>query len=130
MKEKSNALEWYNKAENDFKAACYLAKRKKDPLFDLVCYHCQQACEKYFKASLVFKEKNPPWTHDLENLLDLCGEDDPSFEEIREIIMPLTPYVVEYRYPGEEAIEEEAKDALERTKKIRIFIKKKLGVKD
>ncbi|ODS33726.1 MAG: hypothetical protein SCARUB_01163 [Candidatus Scalindua rubra] len=41
MKERPDVLEWCTKAENEFKAACYLAERKKDPLPDLVCYHCQ-----------------------------------------------------------------------------------------
>ena len=114
MKEKPEVLEWCIKAENDFKAACDLAERKEDPLPDLVCYHCQQACEKYFKAFLVSQGKSPPWVHDLESLLDLCAVDDPSLENIRKVIIPLTPYAVEYRYPGEVVTLEEAEDALKR----------------
>lgn len=97
MQKRPDVLEWCTKAENDFKAACDLGERKDDPLPDLVCYHCQQACEKYLKAFLISLSKSPPWVHDLDELLDLCAEYDQSFEKIRELTEPLTPYAVEYR---------------------------------
>lgn len=128
MKSRPDVLEWYTKAENDFKAACDLAERKDDPLPDLVCFHCQQACEKYIKAVLVSQGQSPPPIHDLDALLDLCTEQDSSFETIRENIEPLTSFAVEYRYPGESAKVEEAEEALQRAKKARDFITKKLGL--
>jgi len=39
--------EWINKAEADFEGAMHLARRRKKPLPDLVCFHCQQCAEKY-----------------------------------------------------------------------------------
>jgi HEPN domain-containing protein len=40
-----------NKAEDDLTGARTLAARPK-PLKDIVCFHCQQAAEKYLKALL------------------------------------------------------------------------------
>src|SRR6266446_2136200 len=39
--------EWMAKAEEDFLAATDLALRRKRPVWDAVCFHCQQAAEKY-----------------------------------------------------------------------------------
>ena len=44
--------EWADKAEADYKAAVALNRRRKEPLPDIVCYHCQQSAEKYLKALL------------------------------------------------------------------------------
>jgi HEPN domain-containing protein len=43
--------EWVEKAETDFLAAKALA-REVLPLHEPVCFHCQQAAEKYLKALL------------------------------------------------------------------------------
>ncbi|MCZ6676164.1 MAG: HEPN domain-containing protein [Candidatus Poribacteria bacterium] len=57
--------EWIEKAEADFKGAVALNRRRKDPLPDLVCYHCQQSAEKYLKAFLIAQGITPPRIHDL-----------------------------------------------------------------
>jgi HEPN domain-containing protein len=44
--------EWIAKAEADDKSALALQRRRKEPLPDIVCYHCQQCVEKYLKAYL------------------------------------------------------------------------------
>lgn len=62
--------DWLIKADRDLtliqdilhKAAAYP---------DLICYHCQQAAEKYLKASLLHHGQPIKRTHDLEELLDL-----------------------------------------------------------
>lgn len=63
------------KAENDLKniRAC-LASR--DPAWDTVCFHAQQAAEKYLKAYLVLQGSIPPRTHDLGLLLRLAKDFD------------------------------------------------------
>jgi HEPN domain-containing protein len=45
--------EWVNKAEADYQSAVALHRRRKAPLPDIVCYHCQQCVEKYLKAYLI-----------------------------------------------------------------------------
>lgn len=38
---------------------------------EISCYHCQQSAEKYLKGYLVLYGKNPPRTHDLDELCKL-----------------------------------------------------------
>ncbi len=49
---KAATRDWVQKAEHDFLAAVDLGRRRKKPLHDMVCFHCQQAAEKYLKARL------------------------------------------------------------------------------
>ena len=48
---KRTAKAWVGKAEDDYRAAQLLALSSK-PLHDQICFHCQQAAEKYLKALL------------------------------------------------------------------------------
>jgi len=111
--------EWINKAEADFEGAMHLARRRKKPLPDLVCFHCQQCAEKYLKAYLIFSKTPFPKTHDLLLLLELSVQFQPTLELHRELFEYLNPYSVQFRYPGEESDIEEAKLALATLKKIR-----------
>jgi HEPN domain-containing protein len=61
---------WVRKAEEDVQAARTLAAASP-PLRDIVCFHCQQAVEKYLKAMLQELGVAFPKTHDLELLVDL-----------------------------------------------------------
>lgn len=49
---KAATRDWIAKAEADYLAAVDLARRRKLPLHDMVCFHCQQSAEKYLKARL------------------------------------------------------------------------------
>lgn len=42
--------EWVNKAEEDWEAARTLARKRKNPAHNAVCFHAQQSAEKYLKA--------------------------------------------------------------------------------
>jgi len=122
--------EWIYKAEEDFEAAILLARKKRKPVPDVVCFHAQQCIEKYLKAYLIKNEIEPPQIHDLLRLNRLCIEVDREFEVISEKLEILNAYAVNFRYPGEAATVEEAKEALENAKDIRRFIKEKIGEKD
>ncbi len=45
MQSPDEIREWIEKAENDFEGALDLSRRRKNPLPDLVCFHCQQSAE-------------------------------------------------------------------------------------
>ncbi len=68
---KAATRDWIEKAESDYLAAVDLARRRKLPLHDMVCFHCQQSVEKYLKGRLEEAAISFPKTHDLENLLML-----------------------------------------------------------
>jgi len=65
--------------------------------YDTVCFHCQQACEKYLKALLTLSGIHAPRTHDLEVLVALL----PSIIRSRTVALGLSslnPYAVDVRY--------------------------------
>jgi len=69
--------------------------------YDTVCFHCQQAAEKFLKAYLVFRGQPPPITHDLLLLLERVRFFDAEAERLREHLALLMPYAVEIRYPDD-----------------------------
>ena len=90
---------WLLKAESDLTNArlCLAAGQA----LDTVCFHAQQAAEKYIKAHLLANEIEFPFIHNLEKLVELCEQRDPSFQNIRTLSQGLTPYAVELRYDDE-----------------------------
>lgn len=68
---------------------------------DTACFHAQQAAEKYIKAYLTAHEIDFPFIHNLEKLVELCTQRDPSFLSIKALSQELTPYAVELRYDDE-----------------------------
>jgi HEPN domain-containing protein len=105
--------QWIAKAAQDMEAAEILLSRDQ-PLIYAVCFHAQQAVEKYLKAYLTRKKVEFPKTHDIEQLLDLAAKADSAFAETLRAAAALSPYSVDIRYPGDapEPNEEEAKQAL------------------
>lgn len=98
-----------------------------EPFTDIICFHAQQAGEKYIKAYLVWQEIEFPKTHSLEDLILLATQKDPSFSGLVEDAGILTPYAVEIRYgESEEPLFEDAKKAVEVTEQIREFILERL----
>src|SRR5438093_5739366 len=91
------------KAEEDYRAALTLARKRRDPVPDNVCFSAQQCVEKYLKAFLVHHRKGFAKTHDLVELLKIVLAVDPLLEVIRPNVRELLPYAVAFRYPGEEA---------------------------
>ncbi|RLD66035.1 MAG: DNA-binding protein [Bacteroidetes bacterium] len=129
MNNQQLSKEWFRKAYNDLSAAKIIisAEIEKKP-YDTVCFHSQQAVEKFLKGFLTYHNKNFPKSHFLEMLLELCKEIDLSFEDIAEIGM-LTPYSVEIRYPDntDEIEAEEAEEAYQLALKVKQFIENKIN---
>lgn len=125
--------EWADKAEADYKAAIALNRRRKEPLPGtrlrvIVCYHCQQSAEKYLKAYLIAQGVAPPRIHDLVQLLNLAVLHDATFSARQPLAQALNPYGVMFRYPGMSASETEARDAVRTMRRLRAFLRRKLGL--
>jgi HEPN domain-containing protein len=72
----------------------------------LVCFHAQQAAEKYLKAFLVSHGIEAEKTHDLERLLETCLERDPGLTVLHSDCQQLTDYAMDSRghsLPGHQA---------------------------
>jgi HEPN domain-containing protein len=92
--------EWIRKAENDFRTAKHLFESGDDYAYG-VTFHAQQAVEKYIKAFLVWHQIEFKKTHDIALLLRSLATADPGVSTILAEAVELTPYGVEYRYPGD-----------------------------
>jgi HEPN domain-containing protein len=94
------ASAWLAKARVDLLVCDSLTGQEAD-LWEAVTFHCQQVAEKALKSVLVWHQVEFPKTHDLRRLLDLLATADPDVVEVSADAVELTPYGVEYRYPGE-----------------------------
>ena len=99
---KHHTARWVEKAEEDIDSARTLAVRVRPPR-NAVCFHCQQAVEKYLKALLQELGAAVPKTHNLKDLLGMLRPLGVKLATPSRSIMALTKYAVEYRYPGESA---------------------------
>jgi len=98
--QKQLVKQWILKAENDLLNVTNNMQAEQTP-WDTVCFHCQQAVEKYIKTILVVHEQEIPRTHDLEQLCNLIQSRMPGIEEHRDELRWLTAYAVISRYPVE-----------------------------
>ena len=114
--------EWFKYAEMDFITSEHLLTLRPQPL-EIICFHCQQAAEKYLKGYLVFANKvEPPKTHDLVLLKIECMKSNSSFDDVSRACEVLTRYGVGARYPNEmEITENDMQKALEYVRQIRDF---------
>jgi len=86
-----------------------------------VCFHCQQAAEKYLKGYLVGERVPFPKTHDLTSLEMLVSGKLPGIELISDLLLLLNRFGVLTRYPGDETTATDAKRALKAIKEVRKF---------
>jgi len=98
-KNKDVAKGWILKAESDFENLMTMLESGK--ALDTVCFHAQQAAERYLKAFLSFNDVTFPKTHDIEELLGLCATIDKRFSDLIEETAFLTDYAVDLRYDVE-----------------------------
>lgn len=120
---KAATRDWIQKAEHDFLAAVDLGRRRKKPLHDMVCFHCQQAAEKYLKARLEEAAVYFPKTHDLEALVHLLLPVEPLWAALTPATRRLKPFGVLIRYPGNDATKTQAKQAIIDCKAIRAEVR-------
>lgn len=125
----ADAIPWVEKAEGDYEGAIYLSKKRSKKIVHLICFACQQSAEKYLKAFLVDKDIRFSKTHFLiKELLPLCEKVDQEFSVLVPYLEELDPYSVEFRYPGEEITKDDVKTAIVAIKKVRKFVRGKLGL--
>ncbi|MBI5614517.1 HEPN domain-containing protein [Candidatus Gottesmanbacteria bacterium] len=110
MVDRSIVLEWVKKAEDDFQFVKNHLPHE-ETFFAILCFHCQQAVEKYLKAVIVSLGRPFRKVHDLEELLSVCIGIDSSFESLRDETIKLQRYYVETRYPTVWPMGTEKRDA-------------------
>lgn len=104
--------------------------KEYEELTEIICFHCQQAVEKYLKAILIWKEElNVPKTYNIDLLLTICAKFDKRF--LNYTGNELTSYAVDLRYPDTLYIptSEEMQTALNITNSIIAIAKEILSIK-
>ncbi len=123
------AKSWFQIADEDILTAVQLM-RYEDPVLRSVCFHCQQAVEKYIKGLIIFLDGDFSYTHDISRLLEeLKGyERELSLDDIDPD--QLTTYAVESRYPDPESsiTLARAKEALAIAQEVRSRIMEKVKI--
>jgi HEPN domain-containing protein len=101
--------EWLNLAQEDLATATDMVPRHR---WRHVCFHAQQAAEKFIKALLMSRQIEIPRTHDFEKLMQRLA-DAKSLGLLDPDILDLSEYAVDTRYP-KDSVEALAADDAER----------------
>ena len=126
---KTFTKQWIKKAEEDYDAA----RRLLESNFShhaIICFHFQQAAEKYVKALLSELEIEFIKTHDIELLITrFLLNTYPEFESVLSEASELSVYGVMPRYPGDypEYNHKDSKDAHNAFLKIKQIVENKLN---
>ncbi len=121
-------VEWVAKAEADYEGAVALKRRRKNPLPDLVCFHCQQCAEKYLKALLQEAGVAFPKTHILIDLHRQVAAAHRALAGLASPLLVLEDYAVKFRYPGMNATGVQATAAMAALRTVRQAARRSLGI--
>lgn len=116
--------QWVGKAEHDLEAARRIMAVQEGCPYDTVCFHCQQATEKYLKALLTLLGIPAPRTHDVRKLAALLPMGWQLSVPVA-ALLAMNPYAVEVRYADDwpEPRREDATQALELAAKVRTEVR-------
>jgi len=91
---------WLFRADEDLAVIDRLIQADPQAYASTICFHAQQAVEKYLKALLASKGVDFPRTHDVDFLLTECRKVSPGpFDQID--LKSLTDFGVSIRYPDD-----------------------------
>lgn len=91
--------DWIARATDDLQAIEILLR--EDGPSNPICFHAQQAAEKYLKGFLASRGIVVRKVHDLGSTLSECVGIDKDFETLRTDAEYLEQYYIEARYPTE-----------------------------
>ena len=123
--------QWLDKGNDDLRVAEYLSTMHHPTPNEIICFHCQQSAEKYLKGFLFLNDIEPPKTHDLNELLEMCVKIDSGFSVLLPQMNILKAYAVTPRYPNDFGITiDDTKTAIKYAKDVQEFILKIVVEKD
>jgi len=125
MGKKEILQQWINKGNDDLRSAEYLSTMHHPTPDETICFLCQQSSEKYLKGFLFQHDIEPPKTHNLIELLEMCEKINGNFNVLLPQLDILRVYAVLPRYPNELNItDEDMKIAIGYAKIVQDFILK------
>ena len=116
--------QWVRKAEDDLEAAGRIMAIEEGCPFDTVCFHCQQAAERYLKCLITYLGIQAPRIHDLKALAALIPSEQRFPLSVADLV-ELNPYAVDVRYADDwrEPQLSDAKRALALASKVRAAVR-------
>ncbi len=111
MTDSTKHKEWFEMGKKDLKSAEILHKYEADN--GIVCFHCQQAIEKYLKGFLINATGELQEGHNLVKLSKKAMTFDQSLSEFIKDMAFVNTYYIETRYPAEDALLVSKEDAEE-----------------
>jgi len=126
---KKMTREWVKKAEEDY-ALARQGNRSKIPVYNGVCFHCQQCVEKYLKGLIEELGLPVPKTHYLATLLTTLAPHHLTLRPLRRGLLFLSDFAVGGRYPGKNAKKRQATAALRWVEKVRTPARALLGIRE
>ena len=121
--------EWIDKAEGNWHGAQQMYQRRKHSDYSSVCFQTHECAQKYLKARLVEKEITFVKTaDDLPRLLKLAAQREPQWSSLQQQTESLSPYTIDYLYPGKSATRAEAKQAIKDCREIRQAVRTAFGL--
>lgn len=129
MKLPEIAAEWLEKAEEDYGFACLSMEGTN--FYSQICFHFQQAAEKYLKTFIVANKLHFRAVHNLLELLEICKQNDTHIEELELACRFLNPFYIDTRYPVHWPVNYDKNTAIqarEMTEKIGNWVKKSLDI--
>jgi HEPN domain-containing protein len=119
--------EWFYVAADDLAVAKMCIEVMYPKRLAIACYHSQQSAEKSLKGFLFHCDIEPPKTHNLVALCELCIGQDATFYEVMRMCTDVNPYSTITRYPKEPLITEVmAQTAMEQAQTIMAFCRAKV----
>ncbi|MGC9343720.1 MAG: HEPN domain-containing protein [Bacteroidales bacterium] len=117
---------WLFRAKEDIAVLESLASINLEYYASTICFHAQQAVEKYLKAFLAYNDINFPRTHDVDYLLLECQKIDKKAFIID--LKSLSDFGVSLRYPDDFYIPGifETKEYIEIAKDIQKIVEEKI----
>jgi HEPN domain-containing protein len=98
--EKSDYIKnWLYRAREDLAVMKDLIDSNHEQFTSTICFHAQQAVEKYLKVFLIFHDVDFPRTHDVDFLLMECQKIDNNSFNLD--LKSLTEFGVSIRYPDD-----------------------------
>ncbi|GHV78071.1 hypothetical protein AGMMS49942_28920 [Spirochaetia bacterium] len=116
---------WMILGDRDYDAAAFLAANMYPKPLEIICFHCQQAAEKYLKGFLALQDEDPPYIHDLKKLCKHGEKYNALFSTIEDVCASITQFSVQPRYDsGMSITEADTSLVLKNTQAIKVFLQK------
>ncbi|MDP2741496.1 MAG: HEPN domain-containing protein [bacterium] len=118
---------WFRRADEDLTLIEVILKRGSS-FSNPICFHAQQAAEKYLKGFLAYHDLHVRKIHDLEVLVEDCTKIEASFNALQDDARFLNQFYIESRYPDDyiEFSRNDAEKAFTSATKIKNFILEKI----